>query len=461
MAWTLRLNKAGSTTALIGSGNAYLTEEYVPVPPSQTMREILDAIATGRESELSVTETLEMAFVGTTQADLDNKIEAIKLLMSDAELYTLRRKGNPVYLEMTPDGTSTLWRTQILAGRLEYDANWHRTWVGNKVKARLHIERIYFWEHSTEAEASLSSVTGTGTGTGGKTIENHYVSTEYGNFVTIGASGIDGTIPTPARISMQNTSGGELIYRNIYIANETVPNGATLVCEMKQGENKQGGSTGTVQTSQVGESDESNLAVTVSGTASPRWAYTAAQISSAAGNTYRVLVRFSFYNEVPGNTIFVEPQLNELLGGWNLNPWQMEVPLNGLELIDVGSISFGDYRSSAGMSLVLKLRSEESVTVEIDYIQLMPADNFRWLIYQGEGVPDDEYIVDDGPENRAYQLNASNQQVPVVDVRGNPIMLYPGWVNRLYFLHDTADTQAPVEDETTVRVYYRPRRLTV
>lgn len=464
MAWTLQINKGGTTTAIANSSN-YLTTDYEPLAPQWTVDQILDAVRAGTDGELTVTETISLGIKGANKAAVETNISYLNKAMVDAALYAKRRHGVPVYLEIQKDGSSVLKRSQILEGRLEYDPRWARTWTGNVVEAKLYIARRYFWENASKVALPINSVTNSTPTTTGVTIQNHYVPSTAGNFVTAAAAVVIGELPAPPEIEMQNTRGTTIIYGNIYIGCETIPSGSsTYLCLMKQGEDKQGGSTGNILTSQVGESNTSVLEVEVpAGFANPRWAFTAAQIRAGSGKRFRVLTRISWYNTIGGNIIFVEPRLNELTGNHNLNPYQGEVSLNQptqIELNDVGTIAIGDYPASAGLALILAIRSAAEVTLEIDYIQLMPAHNFRWLVYQGVGVPNNERIVDDGIEGRVYQRNASSEQIPrVVSPKTKPIMLYPNENNRIYFLHDEG-AGSTVADTSMITMHYRPRWLT-
>lgn len=464
MAWYLAINKGGTAKA-IANTSEYLTMDYEPLAPQWTVDQILDAVRAGTDGELTVTETLNIGIKGANKAAVEANISYLNKAMVDAALYAKRRHSVPVYLEIQKDGSSVLKRSQILEGRLEYDPRWARTWTGNVVEAKLYITRRYFWENATKVALPINSVTNSTPTTTGVTIQNHYVSGVAGNFVTAVAAAVLGELPAPPEIEMQNTRGSTIIYGNIYIGCETIPSGSsTYLCLMKQGEDKQGGSTGTVLTSQAGESNTSVLEVAVPlGTANPRWAFTAGQIRAGSGKRFRVLTRISWYNAIGGNIIFIEPKLNELTGSHNLNPYAGEVALNQptqIELTDVGTIAIGDYPASAGLALILAIRSAASVTLEIDYIQLMPAHNFRWLVYQGVGVPNGQKIVDDGIEGRAYQLNGSSEQIPrVISPKTKPIMLYPGENNRIYFLHDEGAGSA-VADTSVIVINYRPRWLT-
>lgn len=308
----------------------------------------------------------------------------------------------------------------------------------------------------------MNSFNSPGVGTGGKIVDNHSDGSTAGNYVTIAAGTITGVLPAPARIEMTNISGGSRIYENIYIANEVLST-TTYFAGMVQGEAAVSG--GTVE-SRPGTSGGNVLAMNLSGIALPRWNFSANQVREAAGRTFRLLVRYWFYTFVSGNIIYVAPRLTEQSGAANLNPYGVEhaLPTSTIqtELLDIGTISFRDHTTAAGMALVLAHRTTAPVQVEIDYIQPMPANNFRHLVYYGTGVANNQRIVDDPVEGLAYAFDGSGQQIPVVSPKAQPIMLYPnsGQAQRIYFLHDQG-AQAPISHSLSVRIWYRPRRLTI
>lgn len=454
MPHVLRMTDGTTTINLTTTG--VLLRHYVP----QEAKRVVGTIADYED----VAEPIELLLEGSggSTTAMQTLHSQIKAMLYAAELRAETGRGPRVYIQYQPSNDPINWRSELRGGAVDLADNAMTVYGQAKMAIRLTITRSGVWEAASEIELPLASVTSTSPATGGKPIQNHYVASTAGNFVTIAHTAVGGVIPTPPRIVLQNASGGTLVFRNIYLGCEQYANGATNYCNMVQGEADQAPSPGS-DVSNPAASGGTMLEIEFTGQSSPRWHYSVAAVRAAAGRTFRLLVRFNFYSLVPGNVVWVQPALNELSGAFDLNPYVPRRALEALsvvQLVDVGTVSFGDYPLSAGMATVLRLFSQAEVTVDIDYIQPLPADNFRRLEYVGVGVPNNHHIIDDGIEGRAYQVDGSSQEIPVVSPKGNPILLYPGKVNRLYVLSDLGAT-APIDNDLNARVYYRPRRLTV
>jgi hypothetical protein len=91
---------------------------------------------------------------------------------------------------------------------------------------------------------------------------------------------------------------------------------------------------------------------------------------------------------------------------------------------------------------------------------LLPVNVYRKL-YSISGVAQNSVLVDDGVLGIYYQT-VSSELVSDITVEGEPIMLWPGIDNRIYFIQhsETANT-ADIDRAMSVQVYYRPRRVTL
>lgn len=453
----------GNATIVIANTVDYLTTEYTPLPPSASLADMTKVIERGADDGIAITETLEMLVMGGNLNTLQNNIRRLQDWMVAAELYHRHGEGQPVYIELQVSGEGSIWRSQILSGRFEQDAGSMRTVNGLKVEGRLIISRRFFWERSAEIECRLSSVTQPSINMGGRNIRNHADGT-FGNYVDIPPGEVYGALPAPARVELRNTNGASRSYSNIYLGCEVLRRSGTHFAGILQGEDAMSGGDGAAATGYSGNSGGAVYGLTLSGIARIKWQWTAAQMAQAAGQTYHIFVRFNWYTFVPGNTIYMTPQINELSGTADLNPYgvEMALPQPQQTLVNVGSVSFGDWETPASMALALYMRSAASVLVEIDFIQPLPAANMRHLQYFGYGLGAEESIVDDGMSGFGYVRTVAGQQLPVVGGWGRPILLWPntGLAHRLYVMQEQ-NGQMPINDRFAVRVYYRPRRLTI
>jgi hypothetical protein len=103
------------------------------------------------------------------------------------------------------------------------------------------------------------------------------------------------------------------------------------------------------------------------------------------------------------------------------------------------------------------------VNVDLDFIQITPLDGWRMLECAGYGVVQNSRMVDDGFNEVAYIDNGSgDDKAGLLIGYGNPIHLYPGKKQRLYFLMHTWEAdKAEIARTATVKLYYRPRRRTL
>lgn len=452
----------GGTSVVIANTADYLTTEYTPAAPTASLAEMTRAIRRGTEDEIVVAETLSMLVMGVSLTAVQNNIRRLQSMMVAAELYHREGKGQPVYIELQVNGEGSVWRSQVLSGRFEQESESMRTVGSRKVEGRLNIVRRFYWERSAEVECRLSSILQPTVTTGGRNIRNH-TDGSVSNYVDIPAGEVYGALPAPARIELRNTNTTSRSYSNIYVGCEALRT-PTHFCNILQGEDAMAGGDGAAVTGYSGNSGSAVYALTLSDLARIKWQWTADAMAQAVGQTYHVFARFNWYTFVPNNNIYLTPQLNELSGAADMNPYgiEMVLPQPQQTLVNVGSVSFGDLESPASMALAFYMRSAASVLVEIDFIQPLPADNFRHLQYFGFGLAVDGVIVDDGMANLTYVRTSDNQQLPVVAGWGRPIMLWPdtGYGHRLYVMQEQ-NSQMPINDRFAVRVYYRPRRLTI
>ena len=88
----------------------------------------------------TVSETATVMITGSTTADIEAKIGAIRSLLRQAESYQANREEleNRGFAQWQPDGTATLWRGEITRGRLELadDAMGFGQWGGRRCRRR-------------------------------------------------------------------------------------------------------------------------------------------------------------------------------------------------------------------------------------------------------------------------------------------------------------------------------------
>jgi hypothetical protein len=81
----------------------------------------------------------------------------------------------------------------------------------------------------------------------------------------------------------------------------------------------------------------------------------------------------------------------------------------------------------------------------------------------GYGILQNQRLIDDGVSGDAYiDDGAGNDKLGIIVKYGNPIGLYPGKKQRLYFLmHSSITDTAEIARTISAKLYYHPRRQTL
>ena len=416
----------------------------------------------GENPDERVSETATVVLRGTATT-IRAVTRAIELLFQAARERNETGAGPRVYAEYAPLSGDPTNRCELYNGKVVWSENAKRRILNSgttTVEVAVIWERFYAWD-GPEAEAPLSSDASPSYATGGKTIHNHDDSDSgHGNHVQIAGAVIGGTEPTPARIQMTNNVGSSQTYANFYIANNVKSDPQSFV-QMIEGEDRQV-TYGSV-TSDSGSSGGEYVSVTVNTTGTLAWDLSAATMIDCGGRYFRLLARLV---NTPANPIYVTPEIRDSSGLVTLAKG-LEVKINNISqplLVDLGALPIppggADIDGWAGTVLWLSLRSEASATFALDYIQLTPTESLRHLVQRGMAVANGGAVVDDSMLGVAYHLAGSAKHAIHVQL-GQPVMLWPNEVNKIYILHDIATGSSPIANTLSVRVFYRPRRATL
>jgi len=147
--------------------------------------------------------------------------------------------------------------------------------------------------------------------------------------------------------------------------------------------------------------------------------------------------------------------------------WEGPLTLLGtISLQELVSMRLPPYLVGAGdlypLDLVLSAKSSVSHSFELDFLQLTPLDGWRKLTHKGYGLGYEARIVDDAIDGYLYTdgWTPAGKTGHYVGY-GEPILLQPGKLQRLYFLHMPQAGSFVIYRTLSVKIYYRPRRLTV
>lgn len=440
----------GETTIPLSTDGVQLIH-FVP----QTAKKLKEPVGTDDYDD--VAEVIELLYYGsdtTAVQALHRQVEAM-----------LDRAGDPygprIYLQYRPSGDPYTWRAEVRAGATVALADNAMTAFGQaKVKARILLTRRGSWE-GPEKEASLTSALGAGQGNIGRKIQWNGIN----NYVDVASGDTLGSIRTPAKIRFSNNTGGTRQPRQIYVATTGNMAHAPAVANtpfseiladfthILEGEDASGG---TVTAGGLRNSGGYFLSMSFSGTNIVTWSLSAYTVYAMSGREFRLLARFNWYPT--GTPIYVRASIP----GLSLQGDEIQLPTSGVEFVDLGSLRLPSSRltSPAATTLTLTFRTTATVTIELDYAQITMANGLRVIDYLGGNWDANEQIFDDAPDELAYSYSGTTQNSDVA-VYGSPVWLYPTiWPQRIYVMTDSGfDVQ--VNRTYNVRIWYRPRRLTI
>ena len=446
--WTLT---DGSTTVTFATGSAGPVIKHQPSVAEYDISEGGRGGMTLTQKKV-VTRTFGLLVTAATGAALQTQINTIEVLLRQAKERFLTGRGRKLYITQQIDGEASAWRSRVFVGNLKPGEEGYDKWYNYSIECDLRVVTEPFWE-GPEAELQIASKASTTPATGGKSIHNQNDSGQ-GNYITILGAQVTGTLPTPVKIQMENTSGGALQYANLFIATNTKSDPANFTHMIEVEDALSGGTV----TANAASSDGNYLALTVNTTADIAIPLAAGMVEDCGGREFRALLYQTL--DVTGDT-YITPSIRDATGLTNYTPGKdpVLVEAGDSKIVDLGSFPIpdggGDTTGWGAMSFGLAFLSGASATWYGDCIQITPTESIRLLIQRAEQVANGEFIIDDPIEDTVYRLSGSTKYNDFI-ARESPVMLWPGELARVYFLSDVAP------DKTmTVRMWIRPRRETV
>jgi hypothetical protein len=457
MAILLQIIEQNQTVGLSLSGNVTGITGYTYFP--QTAKK--DAL-TGEY--LPIEETVELILTGT-QLQIRAAFNALESMCERAFIRTTKLEGLRIYIEYKQSATDGVWRSELLGGDVEWSENpGYRQLRETVTKAKVNLTwtRKGYWE-GAEVEARLSSLANISAGVGGRLIRNCYDITPRGNWLSIAASAITGVIQTPAKILLTNASGGAKNYRNFYLSNNWEMAQPNFFYHQIEGEDAISGGTIINSTSAVASNSKYINGTFLGNTGGFLLPLTSFTLNPTAGRRFKLFARFIGYQSL--SSIYVQPIIKEAEGVLAVPGGKGDItllPASTVEWLDLGAISLppGGYNTNwADHTLYLSIRSATSAIVNLDFVQITPLDSFRHLVQPGMQIANGDSIQDDGILGQAYSVEGGKNHA-IIAARGKPLMLYPGKQQQIIINHDQGSTY-DVASALTVRIWYRPRRITV
>jgi hypothetical protein len=194
------------------------------------------------------------------------------------------------------------------------------------------------------------------------------------------------------------------------------------------------------------------------------WTLPSALLGNAAGGRFRILANWFF---ALSTSAWLRWRLRyNALTIWQSEEFQADVTID-TAIRDMGVIQLPPWLVDsdfdvADIDLELRARLDGGGNIFPDFFQLTPTDSYRVLIPVAYGVAYEQRLIDDGILNMTYvDSGADTGRYGYYAPRGMPVYLWPSRDQRLYFLMTSWIGDAEIDRTIAVRIYYRPRRLTL
>jgi len=460
-----------SNPIYLTSAYIFLGAPFVPRSPDISEEEAVDQTADGGEvinaTRRNVTETIEILLTGTTTDNCRALGRSLEVKLVGAEYYQRWKMGGRKFLEVQWGASGDWYRSEILTGKVEYGEEATRLgWMALALPAALIVKRRFYWEASTEVEVALA-VKGAAKATGGVAIYNHAdTGATHGNWVHIAAADVAGVLPAPCRIELTNTYNTAdhaytvRIGQNIF----SVPGSLSHVLEGESCDYSYGSAGVPVDDDDA--SGAHHEAITWNVTTEQLligWTLGTTLLSYCRGNYFRLLARLI---AVVGNER-ITPKITYGASHTSIAEAPEVLLDDSYTLQDLGVLQIppwlpGDASSGAVDLMFYGHAPGSPNNLYVDYVQLTPLDRYRVLTPRSYGLPYGLRLMDDGMAGTVYTDNGAGAGKAGHYVgTGNLISLWPGKDQRLYFLTSNDTGGCEILRTAVVRIYYRPRRLTL
>lgn len=442
------------------AGGTYFLTEYAPAAPETTLFESVNALRDGGELPLvlrrNVTETAGLVVKSATPATAQAAVQTLETWLRYAEEYQRSRAGYPVYVELQPGGTTGVYRSELLSGRVLVAGDGLGPWARGWVELSIVWMRRCYWE-GDEAELPLQNIIfPSNYGTGGITIGNTY-DTNYRNCVTIRGPDIGGVIPAPMRVELTNTFASIPYATTIYMGQGALNYNGTML----EAEALSHGGSGSTASATCSNGGYETLTLSGSSGSVAVWTLSSATLETLAGRSYRMIARVLAPRPVGAELSLEVRYPDHTYAAISQTPAVVVADTN---LIELGTLQLppwldGYSGAKAPVDVVLCGSLSGGGTLLLDYIAMLPTDTLRVFQPAVYGLVNGQTLVDDGITQQLYVTSAGSASGLYTGYGDRPVA-WPGVGSTLYFLEDDSSI-ATVARSSTVRVYYRPRRWTL
>lgn len=426
------------------------------------------AMSVPEGDDVTVVDTVDIMVEGASGAAMQSKARAIEAMMDAATRYHRTRTGARVFVTAQLISDADAWRSEIVGGRLEPADDTLAVWANNKARMTLYIERAPYWE-GPETQIPLTNGNGTNN-TAGLTVYNANDGSgtspnKRNNYLQIAATDVVGVLPAPVKLELKNATGIMMQVSNMHLATNAFSDPANLAYIL-EAESRTGGGTVTADGAASGGSKS-----VLSGYVSGAWIYwniEATLLQKTQGRWFRALVSLRSRTATAAQAETMQAELRDSTGV-NVLFRGPEVAVNerataGYPLVDLGALPMPPGSSAASFERVqlwitLRLASGTATTA-IDFVQLTPTDSYMPLQIMPIGIMANDIILYDGIDGASY-VTANGFKGPYLRTASDPLVVYPGKLQRISVLASHDDTPYYITDKWAVRAWYRPRRLSI
>lgn len=461
MAHVVQLTDGTTTITLTSSPyavNRYemsTTQVSVQEVPSRDLRNRFKGAEYG-----AITDQIRVFIQGTTPADAQAKFDDIERMLQSAFRSTNIPTAPEVTLKVQMSSDSSSWRSHVFFGTIQPDRDMFQSLPQSKIEATISITRDVF--RGTLTQLSLSNTHGSGTAV---TVYNHEDST-HRNSATITTT-IAGSLPAPVKLRLKNSSGGSLPFKNVYFGVNSHSDPANLD-HIIEGEDSLYGTTVVSSTSSGGNhktSTASELSYTNTVFA---WTLDSTFLSRAKGESFIMLARFK---GTPPDDCVIASQVGTYDSPLFIPTWKGKEILveNFEELVNLGPVPLpgpkyiAGTNYSYGVGIGARSLAGGSKTLTLDYILLLPADNWANMKQASSLLMlNNEYVVMDDIEGEfVYQKGSPNyEKLHVFSKVGPRMHVTPGVTNKIYCAWENLSA-ATIDLTCSLEAWYEPRRITI
>ena len=414
----LQLTDGTNTITLSGGGGALRGCTYFPQTPQR------GADGAGADG---LTETAEVTLRGPS-AQVRAAVNDIERMLDLAAARQAGEDAPRVYVQYAAADGDPLYRSEALEGRLTWSSDPGLRRLGDAaptVQAAVIWRRRPFWEGPETALPSRQITNG---------------DAGFGN--TVLWSGVGGTLPAPARITLVNEGGASLPARRFFLHNDAADRFGAGGAFFYPTQRDAAWSAGLRHSTVLWRIDIPPAA------ASMLQGERCRILAGFAALTENIHLRANFFAAMDG---FLLP----LLAG----PEARVGGPDGRELLDLGAMNLppaGDIGAPASYAIALSGFAGGAGNGSLLWLHICPAAPSVVLTQHGS-LPAGAAVVHDGMEGVSYLAAAGRH--PVVEAAGG-LTLRPHAPNRIRILFDEHPLFEPAR-VLTVHGAYRPRRLTV